>query len=63
MLSFTCIDCAIDKESHLICEQCFKRTDHKSHKVQYSNDYVGTCDCGDTSVIKPQGCCKLHLKT
>lgn len=62
MLSFTCIDCAIDKESHLICEACFKRTDHKNHKVQLSNDYVGTCDCGDLSVIKKEGCCALHLQ-
>jgi hypothetical protein len=60
-LGFTCFDCGIDRDSHLICETCFDKELHKNHKIKYSTDYIGSCDCGDFSAVLEKGTCKSHL--
>ena len=53
-LSFECFDCAIDLECHIICEECFTKTDHTGHKVRYFSSKAGLCDCGNLEAVKLQ---------
>ena len=54
-----CLDCEIDKYS-LYCNDCFIKEKHKDHRIYYNPSVTGYCDCGDDSVIKPEGFCHKH---
>ena len=56
-----CYDCEIDTQS-LICNYCFSKskTIHKGHKVIFSPDSYGFCDCGDPNCISKKGFCPEH---
>lgn len=44
-----------------ICRECFKKGDHASHDFNmFLSQAGGACDCGDTSVMKPEGFCSDH---
>ena len=62
-LSFQCFDCAIDLDCHLLCEACFKQGNHKGHKIRYSSNQVGTCDCGDLQAIEKSECVVHKINT
>ncbi|KAL4487143.1 hypothetical protein ABPG72_001595 [Tetrahymena utriculariae] len=51
-VSFVCEECSFDIESSLICKGCFIAEDHLGHKVHYSTQYEGICDCGDIKALK-----------
>jgi len=58
-LYFKCLDCSV-KGSHVICEECFQRSDHKNHKFIYITTSWGFCDCGDETCISKNGFCHVH---
>ena len=59
-LCFQCLDCTLDKFDHILCEKCFRKVDHKGHRVSYLNNTSGFCDCGDQSQILQKSFCKDH---
>ena len=54
-----CEDCELDTYS-IYCNNCFTKEKHKNHKVYFNPSGIGFCDCGDNSVIKPEGFCDKH---
>ena len=54
-----CEDCELDAYS-IYCNDCFIKEKHKNHKIYYIPSGGGFCDCGDNSVIKPEGFCHKH---
>ena len=54
-----CEDCELDTYS-IYCINCFQKEKHKNHKVYFNPSGSGYCDCGDESVIKPEGFCDKH---
>ena len=61
-LSFECFDCALDSDFHLICEECFRKSNHKGHRVRYTSNKKGSCDCGDIDIIYQNSFCENHKK-
>ena len=59
-LSFKCYDCGRENEFHIYCENCFINGEHKGHRMMYSCERGGCCDCGDLAAIDEIGFCKLH---
>lgn len=59
-LCFQCMDCAILKENHLLCEECFCKVDHRNHRVKFKNSIWGYCDCGDEDAILNSAFCISH---
>ena len=54
-----CEDCELDSYS-VYCNDCFIKEKHIGHKTHFELDGSGFCDCGDNSVIKPEGFCHKH---
>lgn len=46
-VSFVCEECSFDSSSSLICNGCFDSNDHLGHRISYSTENEGVCDCGD----------------
>ena len=58
--NWKCEDCEIDIYS-VYCNDCFVKEKHIGHKVYFNPGGEGFCDCGDKSVIKPEGFCDKHI--
>ena len=58
-LGIKCMDCSLDSTS-LLCLDCFFNGNHDGHKYAVDPDSYGSCDCGDSSQLKPSGFCKFH---
>ena len=54
-----CEDCELDSYS-VYCNDCFIKEKHQNHKTYFNPGVSGYCDCGDNSVIKPEGFCHKH---
>ena len=54
-LSFKCYDCGRENEFHIYCESCFKNGEHEGHRMMYSCERGGCCDCGDSGAIDEVG--------
>ena len=59
-LCFKCLDCTPNKFDHILCEKCFRKGNHKNHRIKYKNDTYGWCDCGDEGYILPKAFCEDH---
>lgn len=59
-LCFQCMDCAILKENHLFCENCFRNVDHHKHRLKFKNNIWGYCDCGDEDAVIEPSFCNSH---
>lgn len=54
-VAYRCRTCSISPCMSL-CGDCFKRGDHTGHDFNmFRSQAGGACDCGDTSVMKPDG--------
>ena len=53
-----CKDCEI--YDSLYCNECFIKEKHIGHKIFFTPDTYGFCDCGDNSILKPEGFCDKH---
>ena len=60
-LCFECMDCGIQKEKHVYCEECFRNSNHVNHRISYRNMIWGYCDCGDENMISKTSFCASHL--
>lgn len=59
-VAYRCRTCGISP-CMSICQNCFKKGDHKSHDFNmFLSQAGGACDCGDTSVMKAEGFCSDH---
>ena len=54
-----CRDCELETLS-LYCKECFIKEKHIGHKIFYNSSSYGFCDCGDKSILKPEGFCDKH---
>ena len=54
-----CKDCANDDNS-CFCVKCFVNSNHEGHTAYVRPSAVGTCDCGDPVLWKPEGFCDKH---
>ena len=56
-----CLDCEIDTLS-IFCNNCFSKCKekHKGHNISFDPGNYGFCDCGDPTVIIPEGFCPDH---
>ncbi|XP_060847929.1 uncharacterized protein LOC132927424 isoform X2 [Rhopalosiphum padi] len=62
-VAYRCRTCSISPCMSL-CGDCFKRGDHTGHDFNmFRSQAGGACDCGDTSVMKPDGFCRKHSST
>ena len=59
-LCFQCMDCAILKNNHLFCEECFSKVNHDNHRIKYKNTIWGYCDCGDEDAVIKSSFCLDH---
>ncbi len=55
-----CEQCCSDGTS-CYCNDCFDKEQHKGHKYNYVVGGSGLCDCGDSTAIRPEGFCKVHI--
>ena len=60
-----CLDCSFDCAYSVpsLCTICFDRANHENHRLIFTRKedaHSGTCDCGDTTFIKPEGFCPEH---
>ena len=60
-LCFECMDCGVQKENHVYCEECFRNSNHVNHRIKYRNMIWGYCDCGDENMISKTSFCASHL--
>lgn len=45
----------------VICDECFRHSDHEGHEVYFHRTSPGgCCDCGDIEAWNIRGCCPLH---
>jgi hypothetical protein len=59
-IAWNCRTCQADPTC-VICDDCFRRSDHKDHEVFFHRTTPGgCCDCGDLEAWKIEGCCDLH---
>ncbi|XP_058064446.1 E3 ubiquitin-protein ligase Ubr3 [Anopheles bellator] len=60
VVAYRCRTCGISP-CMSICRDCFKRGNHQNHDFNmFLSQAGGACDCGDTSVMKPEGFCSDH---
>lgn len=60
VVAYRCRTCGISP-CMSICRNCFKKGDHSTHDFNmFLSQAGGACDCGDTSVMKPEGFCSDH---
>jgi len=59
-----CLDCEkMHEVQSSLCPDCFENSNHEGHRVCIVNMTGGiaaTCDCGDVSIINPEGSCPNH---
>ena len=59
-LCYNCRQCQADG-SCVLCEACFKRSNHEGHDFSFHlAGPGGCCDCGDTEAWNPAGMCDQH---
>lgn len=58
-IGFKCLDCELDPTC-IICQECYEKSDHKSHRTIQQNGGAGCCDCGDKEAWRPEGFCIDH---
>ena len=45
-IAWRCLDCEKDPTC-ILCQDCFKKSDHEGHRVELNRICDGCCDCGD----------------
>lgn len=59
-IAWNCRTCQTDPTC-VICDDCFRRSDHQGHEVYFHRTTPGgCCDCGDIEAWKIDGCCDVH---
>jgi ATP-dependent Clp protease adapter protein ClpS len=59
-ICWNCRTCQADNTC-VLCDACFKASDHAGHQVLFHQAGVGgCCDCGDAEAWAPAGCCPRH---
>ena len=59
-IAWNCRTCQADSTC-VICDNCFRDSDHKGHEVYFHRTTPGgCCDCGDPEAWKSEGCCGKH---
>ena len=59
-IAFSCRTCRTDP-SCVMCKQCFTRSNHVGHDVNFQRTTAGgCCDCGEPQAWKPSGFCSRH---
>lgn len=59
-VAYRCRTCAISLCMSL-CADCFFYGYHKGHDFNmFRSQAGGACDCGDSTVLKPEGFCRKH---
>ena len=62
-IAWNCRTCQADSTC-VICDNCFRDSDHKGHEVYFHRTTPGgCCDCGDPEAWKNEGCCDKHRPT
>ena len=62
-IAWNCRTCQADSTC-VICDNCFRDSDHKGHEVYFHRTTPGgCCDCGDPEAWKSEGCCDKHRPT
>ena len=56
---WSCEECSL-KVNTIYCNDCFIKENHLNHKIYYDPNPDGFCDCGDNSMLKPEGFCDKH---
>lgn len=49
-IGYYCFDCFEDRKT-IICEDCFDNSDHYGHRIFYTTQKQGCCDCGDQETL------------
>lgn len=59
-VAYRCRTCAFSISMSL-CTSCFFNGNHEGHDFNmFRSKSGGACDCGDSSVMRPEGFCKIH---
>ncbi|XP_071748159.1 E3 ubiquitin-protein ligase UBR3 isoform X3 [Lepeophtheirus salmonis] len=59
-VAFRCRTCGISQCMSL-CAECFQEGNHEGHDFNmFKSQAGGACDCGDASVMRPEGFCSKH---
>uniref|UniRef100_A0A5S6QS61 E3 ubiquitin-protein ligase n=1 Tax=Trichuris muris TaxID=70415 RepID=A0A5S6QS61_TRIMR len=59
-IAYRCRTCGLNPSMSL-CSECFLSGCHEGHDFNmFRSRTGGACDCGDSSVIKPEGFCSRH---
>lgn len=58
-LAYCCETCQSDPTC-VLCQDCFKRSNHVGHKVTFHESGGGCCDCGDEEAWAVDGMCDRH---
>ncbi|XP_074659002.1 E3 ubiquitin-protein ligase UBR3-like [Tubulanus polymorphus] len=59
-VAYRCRTCGISPCMSL-CAECFQASDHQGHDFNmFRSQAGGACDCGDVSVMNPDGFCPRH---
>ncbi|KAH9489709.1 E3 ubiquitin-protein ligase ubr3 [Bulinus truncatus] len=59
-VAYRCRTCGISP-CMSICSDCFQAGNHEGHDFNmFRSQAGGACDCGDSSVMKPEGFCPRH---
>lgn len=59
-IAWNCRTCQTDPTC-VICDPCFRNSDHKGHEVYFHRTTPGgCCDCGDDEAWNVAGCCPDH---
>ncbi|XP_035829845.1 E3 ubiquitin-protein ligase UBR3 isoform X2 [Aplysia californica] len=59
-VAYRCRTCGISP-CMSICSDCFQAGNHEGHDYNmFRSQAGGACDCGDSSVMKPEGFCPRH---
>ena len=54
-----CRDCEFESYS-IYCNDCFIKEKHRDHNIFFNPGACGFCDCGESSILKPEGFCDKH---
>ena len=59
--AFRCEECGISENS-IICSECYEKSKkkHQNHKISFSSQSGGCCDCGNGDYWNENGFCDVH---
>ena len=59
--AFHCEECG-NSENSIICSECYERSKkkHENHKITFSSQVGGCCDCGNGDYWSEDGFCEVH---